>query len=191
LICQDQLLKLVKIILTVKLFFVSVDNFKIETFESRLGQAKIFIKIVKIYWDCQDFWDLTRLFEIYPDILTLSRLFEGLQALKSRQIEKSWSWKVIKLTNSWSRSRQTVKICQKVQVLTDFSISIETFGTGKWCRDKIEISQLLRPTFCRCQNFLDCGDFLNCWDLPFRDHVKTNRDTQPYTFYIFMNSIHC
>jgi len=133
---RDQLLKLVMIILTVKtrLFFVSVE---------------IFIKIVKINRDCQDFWDLSRLFKIYQDILTLSRLFEGLQAQKSWQIEKSRLRKVIKLTNS--RSRQTVEICQKVQVLTDFSISIETFGTGRWCRDKIEISR-------------SWSRLLDCWD---------------------------
>ncbi len=183
-ICQDQLLKLVQIILTVKtrLFFVSIEIFKIETFELRLGQVEIFIKIVEIYWDCQDFWDLSRLFEIYWDILTLLRLFfEGLQAQKSWQIEKSQSRKVIKLTNSRSRPRQTVKICQKVQISTDFSISIETFGTGKWCQDKIEISRSSRLTFCRC------WDFLNCWNLPFpsvkietldRDHVETNQDPQ-------------
>jgi hypothetical protein len=44
-------LKLVEIILTVetRLFFVSVKIFKIETFELRLGQVKIFIEIVDIY----------------------------------------------------------------------------------------------------------------------------------------------
>jgi hypothetical protein len=47
-ICRDQLLKLVKIILTVKtrLFFVFVNIFKIETFESRLCCVEVFIKIV-------------------------------------------------------------------------------------------------------------------------------------------------
>jgi hypothetical protein len=56
-ICRDQLLKLVENILTVetRLFFVSVEIFKIETFESRLGQVEIFIEIVEIYRDCQDF----------------------------------------------------------------------------------------------------------------------------------------
>jgi hypothetical protein len=84
-ICRDQFLKLVKIILIVEtgLFFVSVEIFKIETFESSLGQVKIFIEIVKMYQDCRDFQDLSRLFEIYQDISTLSRLFEGLQVQKS------------------------------------------------------------------------------------------------------------
>jgi hypothetical protein len=70
-------------------------------------------------WDCWDkstfvktFQDFTGLFEIYRDISTLSRLFEGLQAQKSQQIEKSWSGWMIKSTYSWSRSRQTVKIYQ-------------------------------------------------------------------------------
>jgi len=121
-------------------FFFSVKIFKIETFQSRLSCVKIFIETVKINWDCQDFWDLSRLFEIYHDISTLSRLFEVRQAQKSWQIEKSWSRNMIKLTNSRSRSRQTVKICQKFHVSADFSISIETFETGRWCQDKIEIS---------------------------------------------------
>jgi hypothetical protein len=44
-ICQDQILKLVKIILTVetRIFFVSVKIFKIKTFESRLGQVEILV----------------------------------------------------------------------------------------------------------------------------------------------------
>jgi hypothetical protein len=47
---RDQLLKLVEIILTLKtrLFFFSVEIFKIETFESRLSCFKIFIEIVEI-----------------------------------------------------------------------------------------------------------------------------------------------
>ncbi len=118
-----------------RLFFFSVEIFKIETFQSRLGCVKIFVETVEINRDCRYFQDLLRLFKIYRDISTLSRLFEVLQGKKSWQIEKSWSSNVIKLTNSWSRSRQTVKICQKFHVSTDFSISIETFGTGRWCRD--------------------------------------------------------
>jgi hypothetical protein len=132
-------------------FFSSVKIFKIKTFQSRLG-------CVEINRDCQDFWDLLRLFEIYWEISTLWRLFEVLQDQKSRQIEKSCLRNVIKLTNSRLRSRQTVKICQKCHVLTDFSISIETFGTRRWCRDKIEISRLSRLTFRKCRDFLDCQD---------------------------------
>jgi hypothetical protein len=73
---------------------------------------------------------------------------------------------MIKLTNSWSRSRQTIKICQKCHVSTDFLISIKTFETGRWCRDKIEIS----PSQLR---------LLNCQDKLFEivkifSTVKTN-----------------
>jgi hypothetical protein len=151
-------------------FFFSVEIFKIETFQSRLGCVKIFFETVKIFEICQDFQDLLRLFEIYWDISTLSRLFEVLHHQKSSQIEKSRSRNRIKLTNSRSRWRQTVEICQKCHVLTYFSISIETFETGRWCRDKIKISQSWsRLRFWKCRDFLDC-----------RDHVETNRDPHAY-----------
>jgi hypothetical protein len=98
----DQLLKPVQIILTVEtsLFFVSV--------KIRLHQD--------FHWDCRDFHDLLRLFKINQDISTLSRLFEGLQAKKSWQIEKSRSRRMIKSTHSQSRPKQTVKIYLKFQV---------------------------------------------------------------------------
>jgi hypothetical protein len=140
--CQDQF------------FFCSRPRF----FKSRLGYVKIFIKTVKIFKICWDFWDLLRLFEIYWDISTLSRLFEVLHHQKSWQIEKSQSRNRIKLTNSWSRSRKTVEICPKCHVSTYFSISIDTFETERWCRDKIEISQFSRPRFWKCRDFLDCWD---------------------------------
>ncbi len=152
--CWDQLLTLVKIIITVEtqLFFVLVKIFKIKAFESRLSWVEIFMEIVEINWDCQDFWDLLWLFEIYWDILTLSRLFEGLQAQKSWHIEKSWLRNMIKLINSQLRSRQTVNICQKFQVSADFSILIETFVTGRWFWDQIKISgSWLRLLNCRDQ----------------------------------------
>jgi hypothetical protein len=56
---------------------------------------------------------------------------------------------MIKSTRSWLRLRQAVEIYQKFQVSTDLLILIETFGTGKWCQDKIKIFDL------------DCGDKLN------------------------------
>jgi hypothetical protein len=43
---------------------------------------------------------------------------------------------LIKSGNSGSRKKQTVKIYQKYQVTTDFSISIEAFGTGRWFETK-------------------------------------------------------
>ncbi len=83
---------------------------------------------------------MLRLFKIYQDFSTLLWLFEVLLDQKSWQIEKFQSRNMIKLTNSWLRSRQTVKICQKCHVSTDFLILIKTFETGRWCRDKIKIS---------------------------------------------------
>ena len=179
-------MKLVEIVLTVKtrLFFVSIEIFKIETFELRLGQVEIFIKIVKIYRDCQDFWDLSRLFEIYWDILTLLRLFfVGLQAQKSWQIEKSWSRKM----------RQTVNIYQLFLVSTDFLISINTFGTGRWCWDKIKISQSrLRLLDHQDKLFEIVKIFLTVETyflsvLRLRVLIETNRDPRAYLQVILLN----
>ncbi len=58
----------------------------------------------------------------------------------------------------------------KIHVSMDFSISIETFGTGRWWRDKIETSQLSRSNFWKCWDFLDR-----------RDTIETNRDSQAYS----------
>jgi len=60
-------LKLIEIILTVKtrLFFVSVKIYKIENFESRLGQVKSLVKTVEIVETNQDCQDLLRFVEIY------------------------------------------------------------------------------------------------------------------------------
>ncbi len=132
-----------------KIFNFSVEIFKIETFQSRLSCVEIFIETVEINRDCRDFWYLLRLFEIYQDISTLLRLFEVIQDQKSRRIEKSRSRNVVRLTNSQSRLRKTVKICQKCHLSTDFSILIETFRTGRWCGDKIEIFWSI---YLDCQN---------------------------------------
>jgi hypothetical protein len=53
----------------------------------------------------------------------------------------------------------------------DFTISIETFGTGRWCRDKIETSQT-RSRLLDCQDKL-FEDFLD------PDMIETNRDPHP------------
>jgi hypothetical protein len=163
--------------ITSRLTFFSRSRF----LKSRLIFVEIFIEIVETNRDCWDFWDLSRLFEIYRDISTLSRLFEVLQDQKSWQIEKSWSRNVLKLTNSLSRSRQTVEICQKCHVSTDFSISIETFGTGRWCRDKIDISRSSRLTFWNCQDFLDCQDwlFFLCRDRESRSRPRRDKSRPP------------
>jgi hypothetical protein len=94
------------------------------------------IETVEIY---RDFRDLSRIFEISQHNRDFFKTFLKLQAQKSRQIEKSRLRNVITLTNS--RKRQTVEICQKCHVSTDFSVSIETFWTFRTCRDKIEISR--------------------------------------------------
>ena len=85
--------------------------------------------------------DLSRIFEISRHNLDIIETFSRLQAQRSRQIEKSRSRTVIILTNSRSRSRQTVEICQKCHVSAGFSVSIETFRTFRTRRDKIEISR--------------------------------------------------
>ncbi len=113
--------------------------FSVKIFQSRFMFVEILVEIGETNWDCQDFQDLMRLFKIYRDILALSRLFEVLQDQKCWQTERSRSRNVIKLTNSRSRSWQTVEICQKCHVSTDFMVSVKTFGTGRWCWDKIDI----------------------------------------------------
>ncbi len=123
-----------------QLFFFSVEIFKIETFQLRLGCVEIFIEIVETNQDFQDLSRLLRLIEISQHYRDFFKTFLRFQAQKSCQIEKYQSRNVIKLTYCRLRSRQTVEICQKCHVSTDFSIWIETFGTGKWCRDKIKIS---------------------------------------------------
>ncbi len=122
---------------------------------SRFIFVEIFIEIVETNRDFQDF---SRIFEISRHNRHFFKTFSRLQAQKSRQIEKSRSRNVISLTNSRSRSRQTVEICQKCHVSTDFLVSIETFRTFRTCRDKIEISRSSRLTFCNCRDFLDRRD---------------------------------
>ena len=153
-------------------FFISVEIFKIETFQSRLWRVKIFVEI------CRD------AVEICQD---LSRNLNIVEAF--------WVWKWWKvstdreiLTRKYknprtSRSRQTVEKCRNFQISTKFSISIEIFWSGRWCRDKIEISRSSRLTFWRCRDFLNCRDSLfdnvEIESLD-QDHVETNRDPQAY-----------
>ena len=69
LICRDQLLKLVEIILTVetRLFFFLVKIFKIETFQSRLS-------CVEIFEICHDFSRFIETSQHYQDFLRYFRL---------------------------------------------------------------------------------------------------------------------
>jgi hypothetical protein len=121
------------------------------------------IKTVEIY---RDFWDLLRISKISRHNPDFFKTFFRLQAQKSWQIEKSWSRNVITLTNSQSRSRQTVKICQKCHVSTDFWVSIETFWTFRMFRDKIET------------NFLKTVEIFLTVKTDFFFGVETNRDPQ-------------
>ena len=115
--------------------------------------------------------------------MTLLRFFEVLQAQKSWQIKIYWSRNMIKLTNSWSRSRQTVRICQKCHVSTDFLISIKT----NWDFSiLIETSQSSKQAFWKCRDFLYCQDQLSASveiESLNRDTIKTNWDPQAYLFH--------
>jgi hypothetical protein len=131
----------------INFFFSRLRFLKLRLFNQDLAASRFisrlsrFVRFVKI---CQDFRDLSRFLRFLRFVETfqdLSRLFEVLHHQQSWQIERSRSRNRIKLTNSGSRSRQTVEICQKCHVSTYFSISIKTFETGRWCRDKIKISR--------------------------------------------------
>jgi hypothetical protein len=114
--------------------WINQDNW-VFLIQSRLIKIiQILSRFIEISWHYQDF-------------------FEGLQVQKSGKIEKSWLRKMTKLTHSWWRSRQTVKIDQKFHVLIDFLISIETFGTETWCWYKIETSRLSRSNFWKCPDW--------------------------------------
>ncbi len=141
-----------------------------------------FSRFVEIFEIC---WNFSRFIKIYQDFSTLLWLFEVLLDQKSWQIEKSQSRNIIKLTNSRLRLRQTVKICQKCHVSTDFLILIETFETGRWCRDKIEIS----PSQLRLLNHQDkLFEIVKIFSTVKikslnRDTIKTNWDPQAYLFH--------
>ncbi len=149
-ICLDQLLKLQQnyTYCQARIFFVSVETFKIKTFQLRLS--------CDFHQDCQDKFRLSRFSRFvetlwdFQDISTLLRLFEVLQVWKSWQIEKSESRNMKKLINSWWRSRQTDKICQKFQISRSWSRLLGLEGGVKTksrflnldlrllnCRDKI------------------------------------------------------
>ncbi len=115
--CRDPLLKPVKISSTVEInFLLSHSRFT----KLRLLNWDFVMFVVSIFIETQDCLRFIKISQHYW------ALFERLQVQKSWPIEKSWS-----------RLRQTVKIYQKCQVSTDFSISIETFGTGRASLQKI------------------------------------------------------
>ncbi len=94
----------------------------------------------------------------------LSRCVEIVKT-QSRFVKALWVWKWWKVLTDWeistrkyknprtsrSRSRQTIKKHWNFQISTNFAISIETFWSGHWCRDKIEKSRSW-PRFLNCRD---------------------------------------
>jgi len=119
--CRDQFLKPVEFFSQVKIFstveidfyFISVEIFKIETFQSRLCRVEIFVEIVETHRDCRDLLRLSRFVEICQDAVEICR------EISTRKYKNPCT--------SRSRSRQTVEKLQNFQISTNFSISIETF----------------------------------------------------------------
>ncbi len=94
---------------------------------------------------------LSRFVETGQDFQDLLRRSQDLS--RNLDIVKAfWVWKWWKVLTDWEiptrkyknprtsrlRSRQTVEKRQNFQILTNFSILIETFWSGHWCRDEIK-----------------------------------------------------
>jgi hypothetical protein len=136
-----------------QLFFFSVKIFKIETFQLRLWCIEIFVEIVEI---CRDALRLSRFVETQSRFVEKSWHCRGLLSLKIMKSLDGLRVSTRKYKNprtSRSRSRQTVEKRRNFQISMNFSISIETFWSGHWCRDKIKKSQS-RPRFLDCQDAL-------------------------------------
>jgi hypothetical protein len=134
-----------------QLFFVSVKIFKIETFQSMSCQD--FCR------DCQDKLRLSRFVETNQDLSRNLDILETLSVWKWQKVSTNLENLTSNMQNpltSWSRLRQTVEKWQNFQVLMDFSISIETFGSRNWCRDEIE-------------KYQSWSRFLDCWDKLFEN----------------------
>ena len=120
-------------------FLKPVEIFKIETFQSRLCRVKIFVEIVETHWDCRD---LSRFVKICRDAVEICRdAVEICQEISTRKYKNPCT--------SQSRSRQTVEKHRNFQISTKFSISIEIFWSGRWCRDEIEIVETYFLTLSR------------------------------------------
>ena len=138
-ICQDQLLKPVEIIHRVKtrIFYFLVEIFKIETFQLRLICVEIFIVIVKKFKTYQDFWDLSRLFEI--------SLFcqDFLNFICNKSLNFPHFLPILKLILKQKSKKNLDREIHKNLKSLDLSqqISIENYWLVYCCRDKIEISQ--------------------------------------------------
>ncbi len=131
-----------------QLFFISVEIFKIEIFQSRLWRVEIFVEIVETRRDCRDLLRRVEIFKMQSRFVkTLSRFVEksqhcrgllSLKMMKSLDELRNLNKKI--QSTSRSRSRQTVKKRRNFQISTKFSISIKIFWSGRWCRDEIKIS---------------------------------------------------
>ncbi len=142
-------------------FFISVEIFKIKIFQSRLWRVKIFVEIVEAHRVCWDASRFLRFVEMQSRFVeTLSRFVKksqhcrGLLSLKmmksldglrnlDEKIQKSTHFS-IEIETNCQELRQTVKKRLNFQISMKFSIEI--FWSGRWCRDKIEISRSSRLT---------------------------------------------
>jgi hypothetical protein len=82
--------------------------------------------------------DLSKFVETHPDLSRNLDIIETFWVWKWWKVLTNWEISMTKCKNprtSPSRSRQTVEKCQNFQILMNFSISIETFWSGPWCRD--------------------------------------------------------
>ncbi len=115
-------------------FFISVEIFKIETFQSRLWRVEIFVEI------CRD------AVEICQDLSRNLNIVEAFWVWKWWKVLTDWEISTRKYKNpctSRSRSRQTVKKRQNFQISTNFSISIETFWSRRFGLD-VDVQTKLR-----------------------------------------------
>ncbi len=163
-----------------QLFFILVEIFKIEIFQSRLCRVEIFVEIVETCWDCQDLSRRVEIFEICRDaveicreILTLSRPFESENDEKSWQIEKS-RWENTKIHALLDRNQDKLSRNAKI-----FRSRRNSWSRSRFSGLDVDVETKSRLTFWRCRDFLDCRDSLF-------DDVETNRDPQAYSFVLFL-----
>jgi hypothetical protein len=82
--------------------------------------------------------DLSKFVETHPDLSRNLDIIETFWVWKWRKVLTNWEISMRKCKNpptSWSRLRQTVEKRQNFQISMNFSIWIETFWSGPWCRD--------------------------------------------------------